>query len=105
MLGEMVQDLFIKSEAKTPAEANAEAPVTVESATETASAPAGGKGPLAQEQKARRRRCGRTTWPGGAERLDLRRRRDAGGDRRRLVAARRRAAPTAPTSRQSMTGA
>ena len=66
VLGEMVQDLFIKSEAKTLAEANAEAPVTVESATETASAPAGGKGPLARASRsAGRRGCGRTTWSSG----------------------------------------
>ena len=72
----MVQDLFIKSEAETLAEANAEAPVTVESATETASAPAGGKGWWGS-RSAGRRRCGRTTWSSGCRASGLRRRRDA----------------------------
>ena len=86
VLGEMVQDLFIKSEAKTLAEANAEAPVTVESATETASAACRGQAAAGAEAAAPGAEgAGELRGQAGAERLDLRRRRDAGGDRRRLV--------------------
>jgi len=53
VVAEMVQDLYIKTQAKTLAEANAEAAVTVESAT-AAAASIGGKGPLARGAQKRR---------------------------------------------------
>ena len=62
VLGEMVQDLFLKTEAKTLAEANAEAAVTVESATQAAKLPAGEKGPLARGKQKRRAPKVRTNY-------------------------------------------